>query len=524
MKGSIHKLQPITKYRALQTRRDDDEGQYEEEHVLLERIHKKRGWYADDRDRTTTIINCAGVVERIDEQLLPALYNAVGSSFHASPSHLGYLTLSRALVQAIASPFAGILGYKFDRVKVLTLGAAIWGTMCICFSATHSVAGAIPFWALNGIGLSFLIPTAQSMIADYNQEEHRGKAFGLLQMTGALGGLVGALYATNIGGRHVMGIEGWRFAFITVGAVSWLLGLLIWWMAIDPRYSSDDRYRLRNDMNSVASNQSIGKKIWEIITIPTFGIIILQGVVGSSPWNALVYLTLYFQLLGMSDFTSSMLLALFLLANAGGALLGGYIGDWAARLWPDHGRILVCQFSVGVGVPLSLILFQALPKDNSPYSILLYAVVLVVTGLTITWAAPACNNPIFSEITEPDSRNLIYAWDRSFEGAVAALAAPAVGILAEKLFDFKGDASATSSPEENLSKAISLGSALTIFTAVPWGLCALFFTALHFVYPGDKRNCMAKAHQLRLEMVPLANDSNGRGSEGSRAEVATLQI
>ena len=57
----------------------------------------------------------------------------------------------------------------------------------------------IPFWALNGVGLSFLIPTAQSLIADYNVSGHRGKAFGLLHFTGAVGGFLGALYATNIG-------------------------------------------------------------------------------------------------------------------------------------------------------------------------------------------------------------------------------------------------------------------------------------------------------------------------------------
>lgn len=51
-------------------------------------------------------------------------------------------------------------------------------------------------------------------------------------------------------------------------------------------------------------------------------------------------------------------------------------------------------------------------------------------------AATACNNPIFSEIVPPHMRNLIYAFDRSFEGAIAASGAPLVGILAEKAFGF----------------------------------------------------------------------------------------
>jgi hypothetical protein len=37
-----------------------------------------------------------------------------------------------------------------------------------------------------------------------------------------------------------------------------------------------------------------------------------QGIVGSIPWTALVFFTLYLQLLGMSDFAASVLMALFL--------------------------------------------------------------------------------------------------------------------------------------------------------------------------------------------------------------------
>ncbi len=42
----------------------------------------------------------------------------------------------------------------------------------------------------------------------------------------------------------------------------------------------------------------------------------------------------------------------------------------------------------------------------------------------------------FAQIVPPDLRNLVYAFDRSFEMAIAALAAPLVGILAEHVFGF----------------------------------------------------------------------------------------
>ncbi len=52
------------------------------------------------------------ICERMDEQILPAMYAFVGASFGASPSQLGWLTLCRALVQALSSPVGGLLGAR----------------------------------------------------------------------------------------------------------------------------------------------------------------------------------------------------------------------------------------------------------------------------------------------------------------------------------------------------------------------------------------------------------------------------
>lgn len=53
----------------------------------------------------------------------------------------------------------------------------------------------------------------------------------------------------------------------------------------------------------------------------------MQGVAGSIPFQALVFFTLYFQLLGFSNFAASALMSGFLFATAFGGLLGGWIGD-----------------------------------------------------------------------------------------------------------------------------------------------------------------------------------------------------
>ena len=81
----------------------------------------------NDKFKTTVLINLAGIMERMDEQILPALYNFIGQSFHATPSQLGTLTLCRAFVQALSSPIGGLSGM---------LGAGMPGNT-ICLAAQH---------------------------------------------------------------------------------------------------------------------------------------------------------------------------------------------------------------------------------------------------------------------------------------------------------------------------------------------------------------------------------------------------
>ena len=139
-----------------------------------------------------------------------------------------------------------------------------------------------------------------------------------------------------------------------------------------------------------------------------------------------------------------------------------------------------------------------MPYGGSSQTAALYAVLLVVCGLLKCWAAPACNNPIFAELVPQRLRSMVYAFDRRvltcplcflasacpdqppgrrcFEGALAAMAAPLVGWLAERAFGLRGTIAPTGDPAVDLPKAKALGSSLLLFTAVPWTLCLLLYS------------------------------------------------
>ena len=468
----------------------------------------------DVKRRTTLLINAASVLEKCEEQILPALYSRVGASFKATPTQLGNITLARSFMQALASPFAGIASHFLPRGTIICLGCIIWATFTSLFATTNSINVAMPLCAVNGIGLALVIPSVQSLTADYNAADSRGTAFGALWLTISFGGMLGALYATNVGALHPLGLDGWRFVFYSVASVSILVGLLNAKYVFDPGWHAQqqqqrrDQQRLQQELEetqalrsrsalassselsvrppsplATASTTPSGPKldaallkstfvdIASVMRIPTFAIIIIQGIIGSVPYASLVFLTFYLQLLGMSDAAASSLVATYLICGGFGGLLGGWIGDTVARRWPNHGRVTATQFSVASGIPFALLIFKALPRNGEFSTVILYAAAIASFSLMTSWPAPCANNPIFAEIVPIRLRNLVYSFDRCFEGAVAAFATPFVGYLSQRYFGFSGTSTVSGDSVTDLANADALGNALLVFLIIPWAFC-----------------------------------------------------
>mmetsp|Transcript_5450 Transcript_5450/g.15171 ORF Transcript_5450/g.15171 Transcript_5450/m.15171 type:complete len:500 (+) Transcript_5450:565-2064(+) len=457
-------------------------------------MERKRRW-------TTISIYLASIVERADEQILPALYYFVGVSLGATPSQLGILTLARALVQAFTSPLSGVLGDTHDRGQIIAAGCFLWGLMTAAMGLSNTFAVAVFFSAWNGLGLSLVIPSSQSLIADYYPARARGKAFGLLYMTGSFGGMLAGLFATNVGGRMPFGIEGWRFAYFCIAMVSLVTGTAVLLWAVDPRRST------------ASARRTISNSMWveteAIFRVRSFQIIILQGIAGSMPWFAFGYLTLYFQLLGFSDWHASLLVAMFGLSTAFGSFIGGLLGDIASVNSSNNGRIIVAQVSTGLGLLLSIVLLRGLPHDDVERYYAGYMSVLILMGLTVSWCSAACIGPVFSEIVPEHLRSMIYAYDRCMEVAIAACATPVVGLVAEYFYGYEGPVArrqenmSSVAAERHVSNAKALGSALLISLMVPYVFSLVCYGLLYRSYPKDKARLILPDVYARLPPVEV---------------------
>jgi hypothetical protein len=110
-------------------------------------------------------------------------------------------------------------------------------------------------------------------------------------------------------------------------------------------------------------------------------------------------------------------------------------------------------------------------------------------------APPPRPRPSPRQIVPEDMRSLVYAFDRSLESSLAACAAPAVGLLAERLYGFSGAVSrdALSDAVLRSRNAGALGSSLLLCMAVPWTACLLFYTVLHWTYVSGAVGAPARA-------------------------------
>ncbi|RYR71705.1 hypothetical protein Ahy_A02g005931 [Arachis hypogaea] len=159
--------------------------------------------------------------------------------------------------------------------------------------------------ALNGIGVAIFFPATKSLVADCTNDSNRGMAFGWLSLTGNIGSILGGPLAVILASTSFTGIP--------------------------PCCPYQCHSRMKDMLKEVKS----------VMRIPSFRVIVAQGVSGSIPWSALFsFATLWLELIGFSHKTTALLWTMFIIAISVAALFGG--------------KIIMAQISVGSAAPLAV--------------------------------------------------------------------------------------------------------------------------------------------------------------------------
>ncbi|CAK8578808.1 unnamed protein product [Lathyrus sativus] len=467
---------------------------------------------------TLVLVNLAGIMERADTSLLPGVYKEIGAALNADPTALGSLTLYRSLVQSFCYPLAAYLATRHNRAHVIALGAFLWAVATFFVAISSTFLQVAISRGLNGIGLAIVIPAIQSLIADSTIDSNRGTAFGWLQLTGNLGSIIGNLFAILLASTSFFGIPGWRIAFHIVALVSVVVGILVRVFANDPHFPNNSTkptsYQIPNK-SFISEVKDLIKEAKSVIKVPSFQIIVAQGVFGSFRGSSLSFFTLWLELVGFSHGTTAVIWTVFIISASFGGLFGGWLGDFLSQRLPNTGRIMLAQISAGSTIPLTAILLLLLPND--PSTPFIHGFVLVIMGIITFWCAPATNDPIFAEIVPEKSRTAIYALDRSFECILASFAPPIVGVLAQHVYGYKPVPKGSSDSveiETDRENAASLGKALYSTIAIPIAICVIIYSFLYFTYPMDRERArMVALVESEMDQLKMEHETGEDYSE-----------
>lgn len=447
------------------------------------------------------VLLCAiSAVEGMDWMLLPTSLKAWEVELGIGPSDLAILSTGGALAMALFGPVWGVLTDRgtLSRGSVLCGGCVAWGVFTGLLGAVNN-NGRFDFYymvllrTLTGAALACLNPIAQSLVAATAKPADRGARYGWLTSSMFLGQVACSLGVTPISRMEFMGYTGWRWAFWGVGALSVLLGIVVSVAFVDPMHKGE----ALDDEDHVRFEAS---RLIRYFRLPTFAVIVVQGLVGSVPWNALTFQTMYFQMAGLSDAAAGAVATAGLVALCVGTLAGGFIGDFLERAWPVHGRPLTAQLTVALGIPFVWLTFWTV--RTGPAAVWEYCALYAAFNLLASWCDTGAKRPILSQIVAPHDRGSIFAWDTAFEHACAALlGAPVVALLATNVFGYELKAPGADAAADPV-KAEALGRAMMWVCTVPFAVCFLIMSVIHFTLPSDLMR-RKSGPEIPLEDTPL---------------------
>merc|ERR1712232_1092962 len=196
-----------------------------------------------------------------------------------------------------------------------------------------------------------------------------------------LGMLFSVMLAGPIANRDVhltpngQGVQGWRVAFCLVGSISILVAALLHVYFIEPRPHEEPAVGHTPSTGVRAGITDELRSLVGFFKIPTFCIMIMQGIFGTIPWTVMGNQMLCFKLAGISDGESTFLATEQLVIGIFGSLLGGYVADALASRFGLYGRPLNAQITVAAGIPLIYLMYGGIaPGEGTAltYGVLIF--------------------------------------------------------------------------------------------------------------------------------------------------------
>eukprot|EP00435_Cladocopium_sp_Y103_P056665 s643_g19.t1 len=375
----------------------------------------------------------ASAVEGIDSQLVPAVQFALQKGGMMVLTDVAILSSVQMVLTNLAAPFWGGIADRgcIKRKHILMIGAFGEAIAATLMAFVPSFPFMIVLRGMSGFFLASLRPIVNGIVADSTSDDRRGKMFSYVQSALLVGMCITTLVAGNLANIQVGEIPGWRALFVLGGILAALAGLVIGIFMVEPPKQLDDTAG-KGCCDAVWQEISIMARF---LTIPTFCIMVVQGIFGTIPWTVMGNNLLFFKLSGLEDWQGSLLASEGLPAGLStfvetlsrsvfGNLIGGAVADCLAKRFGYHGRPLSAQITVAIGIPLIYLWFAGIPPGSDAAIFGVYFAVIACFSLLGNWAQSGTNFPILSDIVPPKNRSKVMAVECALENSIATLIGP----------------------------------------------------------------------------------------------------
>jgi MFS transporter, Spinster family, sphingosine-1-phosphate transporter len=289
--------------------------------------------------------------------MVPAMVLPVSEGVDASETAIGLLSGATILVVAITAALWGYAGDSTDRKPLLFWGTVIWAGGSLLSATAHS------FWQLAlwqmvvAVGLGAIASIGFSVISDFVGPSRRGLAMSFWGISQGLGGVAGALLASQLGA------ENFRIPLVVIAAAGFVFAVLYLPTFEAPRgykepalaefFESGGTYDYQIDRSQIAVIFERRTNLW----------LILQGLTAQLAYGSLIWVPLLYQekviAQGYDSATGTRVGGLFATLFTLGALfsiLFGHLGDrWQRRSL--SGRARLSMIGILGAIPFFLVFF-----------------------------------------------------------------------------------------------------------------------------------------------------------------------
>lgn len=197
------------------------------------------------------------IMNFIDRQILSILAVDIKRDLDLTDGQLGFLGgAAFAVFYALFGVPLGRLADRWHRVRLLTIGLALWSTMTALSGLARNYLSLSLARMGVGVGEATASPTAYSLISDYFPAKKRGTALAIYSSGLYIGGGVSLLIGAQISkvwdaaypGGGIGGLVGWQAAFLVVGLPGLLLAGWVATLHEPPRAPAENsgRHPLRD--------------------------------------------------------------------------------------------------------------------------------------------------------------------------------------------------------------------------------------------------------------------------------------